>query len=312
MQHLKFSLSFALAVLFACSILMAADTPAKSEYTAKQINGLVYKKIDSKELKLNIHLPEKAGKVAEKLPTLIFISSGCWNSSAAPGGGGFWTRFHAIERGFAVVNVGHRSLKEGTIFPSQVEDVKAAVRFLRKHAAEYHLDPERFAVMGISSGGHLSLMLGISNKFRQFDVGDNLDMNSQVQRVICFYSLTDFPAHLPNLIKSKSCFMEVCGCAKKANGDWEITPESLQRAKLCSPLNYVDAQYAPTLLLHGVKDGVPISQSCLMFEKLKRAGVRTELFVANDGIHKYNTIASDEVLEKMFFDFLQWDTNVKK
>ena len=286
-------------------MLWGADTPVKSEYKAKQFNGIVYKKIDGKELKLNIHLPEKDGKIADNLPVLLYISSGCWNSGV-PGGGGFWCKFHGLERGFAVVNIGHRSLKEGTILPSQIEDVKAAVRYLRAHAKEYHLDPNRFAVIGISSGGHLSLMLGIPNKYRQFDVGDNLEMNSQVQRVICFYSLTDFPSHLPHLIKSKSCFMEVCGCGKKENGDWVITPEALKRATESSPLNYVDKDYAPTLILHGVKDGVPISQSCLMYEALKRAGVRTELFIANNGVHKYETIAPDDVLEKMFFDFIQW------
>ncbi|MDO5582348.1 MAG: alpha/beta hydrolase [Planctomycetia bacterium] len=309
MKALKLILTVVLTVLIGGSAVFAAETGGTGGYKARQFNGLVYKKTDGKELKLNIHLPEKDGKTGKNLPVLIFISSGCWNSGV-PGGGGFWTKFHGIERGFAVVNVGHRSLKEGTIFPAQVEDVKAAVRFLRANAKKYHLDPERFAVMGISSGGHLSLMLGIPNNYRQFDVGDHLDQSSQVQRVICFYSLTDFPLHMPNLIKSKSCFMEVCGCTKKENGDWEITPQALDRAKLCSPINYVEKDYAPTLLLHGVKDGVPISQSCIMYEKLKRSGVRTELFISNEGVHKYNTIAPDEVLEKMFFDFIQWNPQI--
>lgn len=306
------SLTVLMMVILAVSVLTGSESPAqekKSELQSKEIRNVVYKKVGKQELKLSIILPVKDGKTADKLPTLLFIESGCWNSGN-PGRGGLWYKFKGIQRGFACVSISHRSLNNGTIFPDQIIDVKAAVRFLRAHSKEYHLDPERFAVMGISSGGHLSLMLGIPNRFRQFDLGDNLDQSSQVQRVICFYSITDFYLHLPNTIHlSKSCVMEVCGAKKDPKTElWSLTPEVMDRAKLCSPINYVDKDYAPTLILHGVKDSIPVYQSCLMYYRLKNAGVRTDLFIANNGIHKYETIAPDDVLEKMFFDFLQWDS----
>ena len=306
----KRSFSFLLLTGILCLAICARLSAEEKKSTAsgiKEFRGVVYKKIDNQELKLNIFLPEKDGKIADKLPTLIYIDSGCWNSGS-PGNGGLWRKFGALEKGFACVSISHRALKNGTIFPKQIEDVKAAIRFLRAHAKEYHLDSDRFATLGISSGGHLSLMLGIPDKNRQFDVGDNLDQSSKVQRVICFYSLVDFAARIKETIKiNKSCVMEVCGCLKdEKKGEWVLTPEILERARLCSPINYVNGDYSPTLLLHGVKDSIPISHSCMMYEKLKNYGVRTQLFVANDGIHQYQTIAPDKVLEKMFFDFLQW------
>ena len=91
-------------------------------------------------------------------------------------------------------------LSQHAVFPAQIEDCKAAVRWLRAHAAEYHLDPNRFAAWGSSAGGHLAAMLGTTGDVKEFEVGENLGVSSRVQAVVDYFGPTDFlqmDAHRP-------------------------------------------------------------------------------------------------------------------
>ena len=150
-------------------------------FGTKEVKNVVYKVVDGREIKLNLFLPTKAdGSLAGNAPLLIDIVGGGW-ASGAPGDGGFGRACGAVERGYAVASVSHRSLEPGKlVFPAQIEDARAAVRFLRANATEYGIDPNRVAAFGASSGGRLASMLGLSNKVKTFDVGENLEQSSQV------------------------------------------------------------------------------------------------------------------------------------
>lgn len=287
---------------------LQAQENKTDHYTIKSIPDIVYKKIDGKDLKLNLFLPVQGEKQREKAPLLISISSGCWYSGK-PGNGGFWRSCRSVEKGFAIADVSHRSVGDGFAFPSQIEDVKAAVRFLRAHAKEYNLDPDRFAAMGFSSGGHLASMLGIPNKYRLFDVGENLDYSSQVQCVINFYSPSNIPFMLKNSPKhSVNCIYMVLGAKKIDNQPLsDQAPDLMEIAQKCSPITYVDQDFSPTLTIQGLKDTtVPASQSCMFAEALQRAKVRSAIYIGNNGVHSRKSIAPDDILEKMIFDFLEW------
>ena len=91
-------------------------------------------------------------------------------------------------------------LSQHAVFPAQLQDCKAAVRWLRAHGAEFGLDPERVAVGGASAGGHLAAMVGATGHTRAFDVGEHLDVSSRAQAVVDFFGPTDFlqmDAHRP-------------------------------------------------------------------------------------------------------------------
>ena len=96
-----------------------------------------------------------------------------------------------VGRGYAVAAINYR-LSQHAIFPAQIEDCKAAVRWLRAHAAQYGYDPARVAAFGQSAGGHLAAMLGTTGDVRAFDVGAHLDVSSRVQAVVDFFGPTDF------------------------------------------------------------------------------------------------------------------------
>ncbi|MDO5309220.1 MAG: alpha/beta hydrolase [Planctomycetia bacterium] len=293
--------------LFACLCYGSSNANAQEEPKFQQISDVVYKTVGDREIKLNLFLPLRDGKTLKGEPLLIYLDSGCWYSDQ-PGTGGIWGAFGAIDRGFAVASVAHRSMTESP-FPAPMEDVRAAVRFLRKHADEYGYDPERFAVCGCSSGGHLSLTLGISDELSPFNVGDNLDVSGQVQCVVDYFGPADLVTIFDRYANQAiDCIYQACDVKREdARPDSEQYKNLMDKAKLYSPISYVDANYAPTIILQGTDDPiVPLSQSALMYEKLKLAGVRVQLLISDGGVHDPNSLGSHNMQVREIYEFLRW------
>ena len=122
-----------------------------------------------------------------KLPLVIWIFGGAF----LVGSKDDTVPLELLPQGYAVASIGYR-LSSDAKFPAQVEDCKAAIRWLRANAARFALDPERFAVFGESAGGYLAAMLGTTGEVKEFDVGEHLEHSSRVQAVVDFYGPTDF------------------------------------------------------------------------------------------------------------------------
>jgi acetyl esterase/lipase len=217
--------------------------------------------------KLDLYVPEKA---ATPLPLLIWVHGGGWAAGSKDGCPPLKQGF--AERGYAVASIGYR-LSGDAIFPAQIEDCKAAIRWLRAHAKQYGLNPDRFGVWGSSAGGHLVALLGASGGVREFDVGAHLDVSSRVQAVCDYYGPTDLlqmDAHaLPEarLKHDPATSPE----SRLIGGAIQENKEKTTRA---NPIVYVSKDDPPFLIVHGDKDPVvPIHQSQLLFEALKKAGV---------------------------------------
>ncbi|MBR4751579.1 MAG: alpha/beta hydrolase [Thermoguttaceae bacterium] len=300
--------AFLLAAVAVSFLFAPISIRAQEEPEFQQISDVVYKKVGDREIKLNLFLPLKDGKTVKGEPLLIWLDSGCWYSGD-PGDGGLWKAMGALNRGFAVASVSHRPINEEA-FPVPMEDVRAAVRFLRKHADEYGYDPNRFAVAGASSGGHLSLTLGISDEKSPFNVGDNLDVSGQVQRVVDYFGPADFTVAFDRYAKeSIDCVYIAVGMPREAANKENVEQyaELQARAKKFSPIFYVDGNYAPTIILQGTNDPlVPLTQSSMMYETLRLAGVRTQLMVSDGGVHNPSTLFSADQQIREIFEFLQW------
>ncbi|MDO4586156.1 MAG: alpha/beta hydrolase [Planctomycetia bacterium] len=302
-------------LILAAALILSTKTFAQNDvekkpYATKEINNIVYKVAQGQEIKLNLFLPTAEGEPISNAPLLIDIVSGGWNSPG-PGDGGFWRACKSVERGFAVASVAHRSVAPDCIFPAQIEDIKAAVRFLRAHAKEYGIDPNRIAAYGTSSGGHMASMLGISDKFRLFDVGENLEQSSQVQIVIDLCCTADMAFYLERSPEqTPEPVYSVLGASRDNNlSNSERAAPIIEKARKYSPITYVDNDFSPTLILQGTRDQAVIpSQSCLFYEALNRAGVRTELYLDNSQGHTANLFPWEERI-KLIFDFLQWSEN---
>ena len=225
--------------------------------------------------KLDLYLP----KDTENPPLMILIH-----------GGGFKEGDKSEENvaqwlslGYAVASLNYR-FSSDAIFPAQIEDCKAAVRWLRANAKKYGYDPDRFGARGSSAGGYLVTMLGVTGSTAKFDVGENLEISSRVQAVADRYGATDFlqmDAHrlpgAPVYNKPDSPLSELIGGTLEDNRD---------KVAGANPINYVTKDCPPFIIIHGDRDLlVPHHQSELLVAALAKVGVPVTLYTVKGGGH---------------------------
>jgi acetyl esterase/lipase len=173
------------------------------------------------------------------------------------------------EHGYVAATVNYR-LAPRNQFPAAVEDVKAAVRFLRANAARYEIDSNEIGALGGSAGAHLALMLGLTAGVAEFEgSGPNREQSSAVQCVVDDYGPTDFAQSYSKSVDAAEVLPMFLG------GD--VDHERLAHIR-ASPLNWVTPNAAPTLAVHGTADNyVAYEQSLWIIERLIAAGVPAEL-----------------------------------
>ena len=220
--------------------------------------------------KLDLFVPEKADG---PLPLVIWVHGGGWQKGSKEGCPPLRNGY--VGRGYAVASLNYRISSQAT-FPAQIEDCKAAIRWLRAHAKEYNLDPNRFGAWGSSAGGHLVALLGTSSDAKAFDVGANLDQSSRVQAVCDYYGPTDFSAIVTTPV-ANAAESKLLGGPIAENQD---------KAKRANPITFVSRDNPPFLIVHGDKDStVPINQSQLLFDALKQAGVSVRFHTVKGAGH---------------------------
>ena len=272
----KLTLGIVALSVVALSVLRA-DEP-----TYRRTEDVVYGRKFGSALTLDVFQPKQGGNGLG----IIAVLSGGWYSSKDGldlGAMQFWTG-----RGYTVFAVVHGSQPKYAI-PDAVRDMDRAVRFIRYHAKDYGVDPDRLGVTGSSAGGHLSLMLGTAGDLGDPNAPDPVNrMSSRVQAVACFYPPTDFlnygkpgePAIGEGTLKDFAApfdFHELDPVRKRFE---RITDRARveEIARSISPANLATPDDAPTLILHGDADLlVPIQQSRLMVDRLKAAGVEAQL-----------------------------------
>jgi acetyl esterase/lipase len=174
-----------------------------------------------------------------------------------------------VQDGYAVASIDYR-LTRTAPFPAQIEDCKAAVRWLRANAANYNLDADRIGVWGMSAGGHLAALLGTSGGVPELEGnGDNMQYSSRVQAVCDVAGPADLAA-LTNVGPKRMFAIE-----SLLGG-----PLGKDKAKAvaASPVHYVSKDDPPFLIVHGEGDRVvPLEQSQRLYEELRKAGVNVTL-----------------------------------
>ena len=218
-----------------------------------------------------------------------------------------------LNKGYTVFVVMHGSQPRYAI-TNEIADIKRAVRFIRYNANNYHIDGSRIGITGSSSGGHLSLMVGLSEDKIDTTSRDPVDkVSSRVQAVAVFYPPTDFlnwGQEKMDLSKLQPVLV-VAGVAGAFDfKEWNDTvrlfqPVSAERkleiAKQVSPVYHVTPDDPPVLIIHGTADRtVPLQQSETIIKKLNRAKVANSFIIKKDGGHGWQNRA---VEEKNFVDW---------
>jgi len=226
--------------------------------------GIVYGQANDQELTLDLALPRSGGP----FPTLVTVPGGGWEWIAQP------ELMHVLDeqladQGFAVADVLYR-LAPRDKYPAQIEDCKAAVRWLRANAAQYNIDPERIGTLGFSSGAQLACLLGVTTPADGLEGNDsNPQQSSRVDAVVSFFGPTDFTLPSWRARYEGRLMLSVLGATYAEN------PQLYERA---SPTHYARAGSAPHLLFHGTEDTiVPIEHSRVLAARLQAVGVPARL-----------------------------------
>jgi len=239
-----------------------------------------------RDLTCDVYTPEKLGDPA---PVVLLLHGGGWrmgnkNMMEAPA-------LLLASKGYVCV-AGEYRLNTESRWPAQIEDVKAAIRWIRAHARELGINPEMICLQGHSAGAHLALHAAGTPNMNSFSGnGGNPGVDESVAAVAVFYAPVRFS--MPG---------EKLSGASPLRALMGNESGSAKEAKMASPIEYASADFPPTLLLHGTEDKVvPPSSSMQMYEALTAAKARAELHMLSGLPHgfarrgSYLTVYQDEI-----------------
>jgi acetyl esterase/lipase len=266
---------FLFGVLLASSVIVGTIHAQEAQAEHEKIADLVYGKVADRELLLDIYLPEGVNNP----PLLIWVHGGAWRGGTKDS----VPILDFVEDGYAIASLDFRLSGEG-MFPAQVHDIKAAIRFLRAKAGSHGYDAEKVALLGASSGGHLVSLVGVTNGDRELegDIGDFVAENSDVQAVVSYYGASNLTTILsqstPHGLSVRKPALDLF-----IGGQPE---DNTARARQASPVFHVDRSDPPLLLLHGDQDPqMPINQSHELHHAYNQHGLEVAFEVVHGAAH---------------------------
>jgi acetyl esterase/lipase len=272
--------------------LLAAALPATAGDAPLTRKDVAYAGVGTQVLALDLHMP--AG--VQRPPLVVYLHGGAWRD----GDKSQYPQF-LVASGFAVASLDFRSTNVAR-FPANVHDIKAGIRFLRAKALEYGYRADRIAVMGASSGGHLAALVGVTNGHAQLEgtEGAFARESSAVQAVVSYFGASN----LETILSQSTPFgVEVRTPALRqllgALPDQEPGP-----ARLASPVNHVDRNDPPAMLLHGDQDRqMPVNQLHELEAAYRNAGLAAETLILHGVGHQGEPFFTGEPAARVV-DFL--------
>lgn len=250
----------AACVLLICVASVAAQTP---DYSDVSYAGWSAHKLD-------IYLPSGTAP----FPTVVYIHGGGWYAGDKAEATNFVTQL--TDAGFAVVAINYR-LSGSSIFPAQIHDCKAAIRWLKANGSSYNLDTSWIGVWGFSAGGHLALLLGASNgvSYMEGTIGAYPSYSSSVDAVVSYAGPTDIINMAPdvttppgNNLTHDASGAPAANLLGYSNGMGHLRNNLLTNtakytlSQTANPLYFLDVTDPPVFVAHGTDDMVvPIRQS---------------------------------------------------
>ena len=244
------------------------------------------------DLVMDIIAPQSTGDDDDRrYPTVVFVQGSAWTT---PDRDYEIPQLSELAReGFVVATVNHRNASRdaSAVFPAYLKDVKAAIRYLRANARQWHIDPERLGIWGTSSGGNTSLLVGLTADDPRYEDGGYATESDAVGNEDDPFRLYYFGP-----------FAAVVGATHETG----LSDDVRRRAADMSPYLQVrdGVAYPPTMLLHGTADTVvPYRQSVKMHKRLLEHGVDSRLVLV-DGAEHERDFWSPQVFD-MIFDFIR-------
>jgi acetyl esterase/lipase len=271
---------FLLFTFIACAVTISgrADNPSTMDIH----RNLTYATPDGIPLTLDLYLPKNAIRPP---PMVIWIHGGGWEAGSKENG----CPVALARAGFAGASINYR-LSEQAIFPAQIYDCKAAVRWVRAHAAKYGYNADKIGVVGASAGGHLVALLGTTNGEPQFEGTEgNTGVSSSVQAVVDYFGPSDFISIVQDATPEQRANLN--NPVVRLLGGPVAEHEDL--ARMASPVFQISKQTCPFLIIQGDQDRiVPPAQSVELNDALNKAGISSRLILVKGAGHGFNDPAS--------------------
>jgi acetyl esterase/lipase len=286
---------FGIALFFALSFLSLAPLFAQSDFVRE--DDITYAQRGDLVLKLDIARPATGDG---PFPAIVYIIDDWAREDLFIDRTSLYYDIpDAAKRGYVAATIDRRlsaitqNNKDIYQFPAGLYDVKSAVRWLRAHAAQYRVDPDRIGAIGFSSGGYLALLLGLTGPSDGLEgEGEDLSISSRVQAVVNIGGPTDMVGFW-NDGGMKTEVEHLLGSAPQAAQD---------RYRQASPLSYVSANNPPILTIHADKDVlVPFHEAELLDARMKGVGASHTLFAKHSSGHA--NYMRDNAARKVIFDF---------
>lgn len=268
-------------ILLTLALLSATSGSARADDSVRRTEDVIYGRKSGMALTMDVFQPSKPNGCG-----VIFLVSGGWLSSKAT------PRMVTIrpedyrvylDRGYTVFAVVTSSQPKFAI-PEIMEDVQRAVRFIRAHAKQYGVRPDRLGVLGSSSGGQLTLSIATQGDAGKPDAVDPIDRESSaVQAAACFFPPTDFLNYggpgIGGVGEGPMAPLRV------AFGPRALTDEGRQAlGREISPIYHVTGKLPPTLIIHGDADrDVPLQQSESFVAAARKAGAKQIELIVRPG-----------------------------
>ncbi|WP_369369809.1 carboxylesterase family protein [Promicromonospora sp. Populi] len=237
-------------------------------------------------IRMDITVPQD---VSGPVPVVVYIPGGGFIVSDR--GGSIGNRSYLMEHGIAVAAIEYRTIGDGGTYRDGVADVKSAVRFLRANAADYGLDGDSIGLWGESAGAYLASMAGVTQGDESFDVGENLDVSSDVSAVVEEFGASDLTRIAADFDQETQDYYRetpdnfvttyVLGA-----GTGETLFDDPVAAAAADPVTYIDGTEPPFLNYHGTNDTlISPSQTLLTHDALLAAGVPSTRYLVQGAGH---------------------------
>lgn len=265
---------------------------------ANMVPDVVFSTQQGVELKMQLLMPWIPDAVspekAPAFPLIVFVQGSAWTfpdvNYEIP------QLAQLARKGYVVATLTHRNCMMGHPFPAFLQDVKTGIRYLRKNAAQYHIDPNRVGIWGTSSGGNTALLVGLTAGDSRYETEEHSGYSDEVKLVVdCFG-----PAYLSDMLKLSEggtlnaefepIFTGLLG------GDLK---DNLPRLNELDPVNHIEKgrSYPPFLLLHGDNDTlVDYSVTEKLYHKMQDEGMDAEMICVENAPHE-GSFWSQELLD---------------
>ncbi len=249
---------------------------------------VVYSSVNGWDGRIDIYYNPTSTKPT---PIVLHIHGGGWNHGTKESQNGFSSYFKA---GFAVANVEYRLVQVAPA-PAAIEDIRCALKYIKTHAKELNINPNKVVIEGGSSGAHLALMGGLLENDNRFDGNCPEKTDMRVAAIISNYAPTDFTDMNSDMSRFKSLTRWLDNKA-----------DDLEFRASVSPVTHIKKTSPPVFIVHGNADPiVPYEQSVILQKKLNEAGVYNEFITVDGGKHGGFDPDKKAEINKALFEFLK-------